>query len=76
MDSEIRPDIRMDARAWLLAPFHACQRYGPRVPAPPAYVIIAKLSAQQPSMERPARADVIDQRGDQGIPRQTYLDDS
>jgi hypothetical protein len=34
------------------------------VPAHPIYVTVAKLSAQQPSRERPARADAIDQHGD------------
>ena len=53
-----------------------CQRYGLGMPARPIYVTIAKLSAQQPSRERPARADAIDQRGDQGKLRRTYLDDS
>ena len=46
-----------------------CQRYGPGVPAPPVYMTTAKLSAQQPSKRRPARADAINQRGDQGKPR-------
>ena len=53
-----------------------CQRYGLGVPARPVYVTIAKLSAQQPSRKRPARVDAIDQRGDQGKLRRTYLDDS
>jgi hypothetical protein len=53
-----------------------CQIYGPGVPAPPVYVTITELSAQQPPGRRPARADTVDQRGDQGKLGQAYLDDS
>jgi hypothetical protein len=53
-----------------------CQIYGSGVPAPPVYVTIAKLSAQQPSRGSPAKVNVIDQPEDQGKPRQAYLDDS
>jgi hypothetical protein len=55
---------------------HMCQIYGPGVFTSPVYVTIARLSAQQPSRRRPARADAIDERGDQGKPRRAYLDDS
>jgi hypothetical protein len=55
---------------------HMCQIYGPGVSISPIYATIARLSVQQPSRRRPARADTIDQRGDQGKPRRAYLDDS
>ena len=55
---------------------HLCQIYGPEVPAPSVYVTVTRLSAQQPSRKRPARANAIDQRGDQGKLRHAYLDNS
>jgi len=53
-----------------------CQRYGLGIPAPPVYMTTTKLLAQQPSRRRPARADMTNQCGGQGNPRQAYLDDS
>jgi hypothetical protein len=47
---------------------------GPGVPAPPVYVTITRLSVQRPLRRRPTKADVIDQRGDQGKPGRMYLD--
>jgi hypothetical protein len=52
-----------------------CQIYGTGVPTPLVYVTITGLSAQQPPRRRPARADVINQHGGQGKPRQVNLDD-
>ena len=53
-----------------------CQIYGVGVPIPSVYVIITRLSAQQPTRRRPARANAIDQRRDQGKQEWVYLDDS
>jgi hypothetical protein len=76
LDIDFNSSFSSSKEAYLHFKEARCQRYGPGVPARPIYITTTKLSAQQPSRRKPARADVINQHGDQGKPSWAYLDDS